>query len=684
MAWRIGIDIGGTFTDLAATELDSGELYLRKVPSTPANLAEGAVAGIESLGQAVALEVVSFLAHGTTAGTNALIEGTGARTGLITTSGFRDLLAIGRQQRPSLYDLRAGKPQSLVSRRLRREVTERIRFDGSIMKPLDVSATKRELGFLREEGIESLAICFLHSYANPSHERAVRDLAQRLLPEVYVTASCDLLPRFREYERLSTTVVNAYLGPLMNRYLDELSRGIARAGMKATPNIMQSNGGLTPIEEARRKPASTVLSGPAAGAAAAADLCTQLGVDCAIAVDMGGTSTDLCVIEGGLPASAAGREVGGYAVELPGVDVRCIGAGGGSIISVDAAGLPQVGPRSAGAHPGPACYGRGGSEPTLTDAFLALGRIAPSGLLGGEISLDLEAARGVLGEKVAKPLGVGGVRAALGAAELAVDNVRRAVEAITVAKGRDPRDHVLIAAGGAGPLVACELAAELHISEVIVPSCPGNFSAYGLLTSDLRRDWVKTHLLAASAEQLPELIEGFRALEREAERWLKDNVSHDGGWLVLRRAAARYVGQDYELEVEVPSGRLTRRQLAQVAASFHEAHERCYGYSLPRQPIEFVDLSVTAVGTVSRPRSVATAAPSQLGRGCVGSRLVFVRGREEPVRCSVYDRRRLRLGETVDGPAMIEQYDSTTYLPPGYRARVDVQGNLRVKAAVLQ
>lgn len=678
MAWRIGIDIGGTFTDLAAADLVSGELHLRKVSSTPSNLAEGAAEGLEALRESVPLDRVAFFAHGTTAGTNALIQRTGARTGLITTTGFRDLLEIARQQRPSLYDLRARKPRPLVPRRLRREVPERMRFDGAVIQPLDVAAVERELAFLAEEGIESLAICCLHSYANPSHERAVRDLAQRLLPGVYVTASSDLLPRFREYERLMTTVVNAYLGPLMSRYLDELGGRIARAEVPAAPHIMQSSGGLIPLEEARRKPASTVLSGPAAGAAAAADLCARLGIERAIAIDMGGTSTDVCLVEGGLPASAKGREVAGCVVELPGVDVRCIGAGGGSIVSVDPAGLPRVGPQSAGADPGPVCYGRGGEEPTLTDAFLVLGRIAPGGLLGGEMSLDPRAARTAIGETIAEPLGVSPERGALGAVELAVANVRHAVEAMTVAQGRDPREFSLIAAGGAGPLIACELASELQISDVIVPRWPGNFSACGLLVSDLRRDWVKTYLIDACPEELPKLAAGFRALEEEAREWLSNGLSPDSRPLLLRHAGARYVGQDYELEVEVPSGRLRERELGQVLATFHQAHEQRYGYALPDQPVEFVDLIVTALGQVSRPGSILSAGPGEVGGARKEVRPVFAGGRAGFESCPVYDRARLAAGEVVDGPAIIEQYDSTTYLPAGHRACVDDQGNLRL------
>ncbi len=679
-AARVGIDIGGTFTDLAAVDLESGEARQLKAPSTPPDLAEGAAAALNTLAATLAMEAITFLAHGTTAGTNALIEGTGARTALLTTEGFRDLLDIARQKRPSLYDLRARKPRPLVPRWLRREVPERVQFDGTVLRELDLDAARRELATLENDGMESLAICFLHSYANPSHERAVRELAQQLLPNAYVTASSDLLPRFREYERLSTTVINAYLGPLMNRYLDELSARSEGAGVAAPVHIMQSSGGLALPEEARTRPAATVLSGPAAGAAAAADLCSQVGLERAISIDMGGTSTDVCIVEGGLPAVAPGRDVGGYAIELPGVDVRCIGAGGGSILAVDPGGMPQVGPQSAGADPGPVCYGRGGEEPTLTDALLVLGRLDPAGLLGGDMPLDIGASRQSILARVAGMLGVTVERAAMGAVELAVTNVLRAVEAMTVARGRDPRDFVLVAAGGAGPLIACELASELDIEQVVIPPWPGSFSACGLLASELRRDWTRTCLVRAIGDGLREISDEFGEIEREARAWLSDVSSPGSRLLLLRAVAARYVGQDYELDVAVPPEELTEEGLAQVVAGFHEAHQRRYGYDLPNRPVEFVNLSVTAVQRLApesrgRPRCAPAA-----GDGAPGVRLVYLGGRAGCVECPVYDRGALGPGDSLAGPAIIQQYDTTTYLPPGFGARVDGQANLRLRA----
>lgn len=680
MTWRVGIDIGGTFTDVAAADLESGEVHLRKVASTPAEIAESAVSGLAALGTSLSIEAVGFLAHGTTVGTNALLEGTGARTGVVTTEGFRDLLEIARQQRPALYDFRARKPRPLAPRWLRREVAERMRYDGRILRELDLAQARRELEALRAEGVESLAICFLHSYVNPAHERAVRELAREMLPGVYVTASSDLLPRFREYERLSTTVVNAYLGPLMASYLNELETRFAAAGVRVAPQIMQSNGGIVPVSEARAKPATTVLSGPAAGASAAAVLCSQLGIESAVSMDMGGTSTDLSLIEGGTPSTGTGREVGGYAIELSGVDVRCIGAGGGSIVSVDAAGLPRVGPRSAGAHPGPVCYGRGGTEPTLTDAFVALGRIGPSGLVGGQMALDVTAAQGIVRERVAEPLDVGIDRAALGVVELAVANVRRAVEAMTVAQGHDPRRMALVSAGGAGPVLGCEVAAELGMPEVIVPKWPGSFSACGLLTADVRRDWVRTQLLQTSEETLGEFAEAFADLESEAEGWLTEALPAKSGRQTARGVAARYVGQDYELEVPVRAGAINAETLAGIVRGFHREHEARYGYALPDRAVEVVDVSVTAVGRMPQPPEMGPPRTLVEQAGDGEARPVYVGegGRRE---CPVLGRWTLVRGDAVAGPAIIEQYDSTTYVAPGWTCEVDEYGNLHMKAA---
>ncbi len=603
---------------------------------------------------------------------------------MLTTEGFRDLLEIARQQRPSLYHLAARKPRPLVPRRLRREVPERLAFDGTVIRPLDQEAVKRELAFLRRAGVQALAVCFLHCYLNPDHERTVRDLAQRLLPGVYVTASSDLLPRFREYERLSTTVVNAYLGPLMNQYLDDLGRKAGEAGVAAVPHIMQSNAGLVPVATARSIPATTVLSGPAAGAAAAAFVSAELDLERAIALDMGGTSTDLSLIEGGLPASAPGREVGGYAVELPGVDVRCIGAGGGSILSVDPGGLPQVGPHSAGAEPGPVCYARGGEAPTLTDAFVVLGRVGAAGLLGGEMPLDREAARRAVGAAFGQALGMDTERAALGAVALAVANVRRAVEGITVAEGRDPREFSLIAAGGAGPLIACELAAELGIGEVIVPPYPGNFSACGLLASELRRDWVETRLIPALPRHLQQLSAAFAELERAAREWIADSGHRDAQWLLLRRLSARYAGQDYELPVPVPSPELGEEQLRDAVTAFHRAHEEHYGYALLEQPVEFVDVTVSALGRLARSGGLPRPPAPRGERGPRETRPIFLDAGTGRRDCTVYPRAGLQSGDAMDGPALVTQYDAATYLPPGWRARLDGAGNLHLTRSSAQ
>jgi len=677
VTWRVGIDIGGTFSDLAAAELESGELLLRKVSSTPTALADGAVAALTALSETVPLTSVGFLAHGTTAATNALLEGRGARTGLLTTEGFRDLLEIARQQRPSLYNLRARKPPVLVPRVLRREVPERMGFDGEVIRPVDLDAVRRELMLLCRRGIESLAICFLHSYVDGRHERAVRELARELLPGAYITASSDLLPRFREWERLSTTVVNAYLGPLMDRYLGDLAGRIEALGTGVSPCVIQSNGGLCSISEARIRPAATVLSGPAAAAAAAAQICRGLGIERAISIDMGGTSTDVCLFEGGMPATVAEREVGGYAVQLPAVDVRSIGSGGGSLLTVDAGELPQVGPRSAGADPGPACYGKGGEHPTLTDAFLLLGRLPADGLVDGEVALDAGAARQAVTAGFAAPLRVEVERAAAGGVELAVAAIKRAVECLTIARGRDPREFTLICGGGAGPLIACDLAAALQIEDVVIPPAPGVLSAWGLLVSDARRDWVQTVLRPAGPAGLSGLVVDLNRLEEKARGWLRTQPA-DIGHRVLRSAAVRYVGQDHELSVPLGPEEFNQSTLQQAVQAFHTIHEDHHGYALPDQPVEIVDLTVTAIVDTVHGAYRSTTSHGA-ARTAVSAQAVFMPETGWIHRCPVRHRQDLEEGSQWQGPLLIRQYDSTTFLPPGYCGHVDRTGSLRIR-----
>jgi N-methylhydantoinase A len=669
MPWRVGIDVGGTFTDLTALDSASGRCHIRKFPSTPKNPARATGVALQSLHDTFATSRVAFFAHGTTAGTNALIEHTGARTGLITTEGFRDLLEIARQQRPDLYDFSARKPPPLVPRHLRHEAPERLGPDGSILRPIDLQAVERELTHLAEQEISSLAVCCLHSYANPQHEQAIGDLARRILPDAYVTISSDLLPRFREYERLSTIVVNAYLGPLMNDYLEEVGRRAADAGIEVSPHIMQSSGGLGTLDEARHRPVTTVLSGPAAGAAAANALRSDLDLPRAVSIDMGGTSTDVCLSGDDSSAPWERRDVAGYSIDVPGADVQCIGAGGGSIVSIDPGGLPRVGPASAGASPGPACYGLGGTQPTLTDAFVILGRLPIEGLLGGTMPLDPDAAHRAFATHLAGPLGMTSEQAARGAIAIAVSNVRRAVESMTVRRGRDPRDYGLIAAGGAGPLIACEAAAELGITEVFVPVSPGAFSAWGLLAGDVRRDWIRTRITPLDAASIPSLAAEYRELDDRARSWLEANAPGPG--IVLWRAGARYAGQDYELAFDIRPGMLHEAGLGAARRAFHDAHDRCYGYSLPDRAVEIVDLIVTAVAEVGTSAERA----AEPGSTAVPTRRETAPATGLPRR----DRGSLVAGSRVAGPLIITEYDSTTFLPLDWVASVEETGVLHLR-----
>ena len=501
MGYRLGIDVGGTFTDLVLFSEESGALVVEKVPSVPADPSEGIMDGIEKIlaRAAAAPGDVVYVAHGTTVATNTLLERRGARTALITTQGFRDLLEIARQRRPSLYDLHAPKPRVLVRRKLRREVPERVTHDGAVRLPLDVAAVDRVLEGLAAEDIEALAVCFLYSFLHPEHERLVVERARARLPGVAVSASAEVLPELREYERLSTTVANAYLLPRMGSYVRAFRTRVAAAGIPGAPYINQSNGGTISIEEAARAPVRTVLSGPSAGVMGAVWLAGQLGLPSVVTFDMGGTSTDVSLVSDGRAALTFEREIDGIPLRVPGLDIHTIGAGGGSIATRDSGGALRVGPESAGAQPGPACYARGGAAATVTDANLLLGRLGPGGLLGGEMRLDASAAATAI-DRLAAQLRLSAVETARGIVAVVNANMAGAVRLVTVQRGVDPSGLTLLAFGGAGPLHAGALARELGIRAIVVPPSPGLLCALGLLVEELRTDAVRTCVTRLDAD----------------------------------------------------------------------------------------------------------------------------------------------------------------------------------------
>jgi len=683
VAWRLGIDVGGTFTDLALLDEGSGRLVIGKVPSVPADPSEGILHGITRiLAEAgVAPADIAYLAHGTTVATNTLLQRKGARTGVVTTRGFRDLLEIARQRRPSLYDLHVPKPAPLAPRALRHEVPERIMADGRVRTPLDLPAVDRALDALAAAGIEALAICFLYSYLHPEHERQVLERACRRLPGVFCSASHEVLPEFREYERLSTTVANAYLGPTMAGYIQAFRRRVKDLGIRAVPYINQSNGGTIGIDEAARVPVRTVLSGPSAGVAGAAWLAARIGVASLVTFDMGGTSTDVSFVEAGEPTLAFEREIGGVPLRVPALDIHTIGAGGGSIARRDSGGALLVGPESAGAEPGPACYGRGGTAPTVTDANLVLGRLSPRGLLGGRMTLDLARADEAIAT-LGRELGMSAVEAARGIVRVVDANMSRALRVVTVQRGIDPTELALLPFGGAGPLHAGALARDLGIRTIIVPPRPGILCALGLLTEDLRADAVRTWVGRLTGEALAALDRGFRELEAEATAWLDREDVAPARRQLARWLDLRYEGQNYELLVAIPEETWRTGSTEALRRRFLEAHEASYGFAAEDEPIQVVNLRLVARG-IPQPPEIPRQKPAgpDPSAALVERRPVDLAEGGGRLDCPVFDRARLAAGSRLVGPAIVEQFDSTTLVLPGQRALVDELGCLVITGA---
>jgi len=682
MGYRLGIDVGGTFTDLVLFSEEAGTLVVEKVPSVPSDPSEGIMDGIARIlaGVGVAPKDVVYVAHGTTVATNTLLQRHGARTALITTRGFRDLLEIARQRRPSLYDLDVPKPRALVRRKLRREVPERVVADGSVRLPLDLVAVDRVLDELADEGIEALAICFLYSFLHPEHERAVVERAQRRLPGVAVSASSDVLAELREYERLSTTVANAYLLPRMGSYVRAFSRRVADAGIQCAPYINQSNGGTISIEEAVRAPVRTVLSGPSAGVMGAVWLARHRALSSLVTFDMGGTSTDVSFVKDGTPTLAFEREIDGIPLRVAGLDIETIGAGGGSIAWRDSGGALRVGPESAGAHPGPVCYGRGGRAATVTDANLFLGRLGPSGLLGGSMPLDAGAADSAI-STLAQALALSPLETARGIVAVVNANMAGAVRLVTVQRGVDPAGLALLAFGGAGPLHAAALARELGVRTVVVPPSPGLLCALGLLVEDQRVDTVRTYVSRLEADTLVRLDTLFVEMESDAVAWLEREQVPAARRSLERWLDMRYVGQNYELLVSVPDEVWRVRRVEPLRARFLAQHEAAYGYAAPDEPIQIVNARLVARGRPDPPVLPKGArATGDVGGAVVAHRRVFFETGNDFVECAVYDRKRLAAGHVVIGPAVVEQFDSTTLIHPGQRAEVDDLGFLLIQS----
>jgi N-methylhydantoinase A len=687
--WRVGIDTGGTFTDLVAVR--DGETRTAKVPSTPPEFDDGVLDALAAAD--LRADEILLLAHGTTATTNAVITQTGARTGLITTRGFRDVLELRRHNRGEIYDILWDPPEPLVPRQLRLEVTERVNYAGQVIVPLAEDEVTAALERLREEGIESLAICFFHSYANPCHEARAKEIAATVWPGLYVSISSELLREPQEFERTSTVVANSYLGPILATYVERLQERLAELDFRGKLLIMHSGGGLLPAETAIAVPARTVTSGPAAGAMAAEGLSSagapaagamaaeataaETGIEQLLSLDMGGTSADIAVIRDSkvLLVNEFSPEFG-LPIRFPAVDLLTIGAGGGSIAWIDAAGVPRVGPRSAGARPGPACYGRGGLEPTVTDANLALGRLSSKTVLPGGLQLDGELAEESI-KGFAQRLGLSVVEAALGIVDITNSNMAKAVRVMTVERGLDPRRFTLLAFGGAGPMHACELAEQVGIGFVVVPARPGVTSALGTLFVDIVHDVARSHISSLVGLDVRAIESIFSELEAQADELLaRDRVPQDRR--VLQRSIdIRYVGQVKTLSIPVRSVEFSDESVAEARDGFLRDYELRYHYVTDEIDAEVSVLRVRGRGLQDRPQ-LPHPPPGEPPAPLDERMVQFGTGSSAT---PLYGRDDLSPGTELAGPVIVEQADSTTVVPPNWSLRVDAYGNLTLAAS---
>ncbi len=681
---RLGIDIGGTFTDLTGLDEATGEMFHLKTLTDPEQPVRAVWEALEGAG--IEPSTLTRLSHGTTIGINAIVERKGAATAIVTTRGFRDILELRRSARTHVLDPLMDKPHIFVPRRSRVEVDERLTWDGTVSRPLDPDELCSVLTDLVARGIESVAVCFIHSYANPVHERKAGEVLTERFPNLYHTLSSEIVQALGEYERTSTAALNAYVHPVVHKYLTDLEDNLKERGLQTPLQVMQSNGGVMTAEEAARHPVHILESGPAAGSIAGAHLAELMGLENVVTFDMGGTTTKASVIEGGQPLSTVEFELfeepnkpgSGWPIRVPMIDIVEVGAGGSTIAWLDDGNNLQVGPQSAGALPGPVCYGSGGVRPTVTDAYAVLGRLAS--LLDGGLPLDVEAAVRAIDEKMAQPLGMPVEEAAAGILEINDTRAADLLREMTIARGRDPRDFTLVAFGGAGPLVAAYVAREIGLELAVIPPAPGNFSAVGLLLADVVHDAMRTYTVAL-AEADPERVE---SLLEEMSRDLAQNLDRQGVGEDSRRfelgADLRYTGQFHVINVPVSTAPGNGASFEGLARAFHEEHQRLFTYHLPEEPLELVNLRVRAVGALGRP-ALPRAGPGDASSALRGTRQVYFREEGGRVDCRIYHRRGLGTGASLTGPAIVEETTSTTLVPPGYQASVDDYGNILIRTA---
>ncbi len=674
---RAGVDIGGTFTDLVAFDSTTGELSMSKSFTTPADRTDGVLEVLA--GGGVALGDVSQFVHGTTTATNAVVERKGGRVGLISTAGFRDTLEIMRINRERHYDLQWASPVPLVPRRLRFEATERVDYRGRVVTPLDTEALAETVATMRADAVESIAVCFLFSFMNPVHERQARDVISRLWPDVPISISSEILPEIREYERSSTVVIDAYVKPVMGAYFENLDMRLASGGMECGVTVISSGGGIVPVAEAKATPVRTLQSGPAGGVIGAAHLGAQSGYRNLLAIDVGGTSFEVSLIEDGVPSrTTEGFIEWGIPFKIPLVDVKSIGAGGGSIARIDPGGLIQVGPDSAGSEPGPVCYRKGGTLPTLTDAYVTIGLIDPAYFLGGRVQLDADAAREAISDQIADRVGMAVTEAALGIVRVAEASMVGAMRIVSTQRGYDPRDYAMIVYGGAGPVSAVELARELGVGTVLVPRFPGAFCAFGGLCADIRFDFVRSYLrrmeeldlgtLTALSEEL--LVEGEAAMTRIGVTTVP---------MMQFTADVRYSGQNFEVNVPFPSGPVTEATITEVVDSFHAEHLRLFGHHKEDEALEFVSLRLAVISATEKP--VFTPPRPQGSPEAKGRRSLFSTS-GQIVEAPVFDRSALDVGWTHPGALIIEEPDSTVVVRgTNDSTAIDDLGNIVINVA---
>ncbi|MEV8515194.1 hydantoinase/oxoprolinase family protein [Dactylosporangium sp. NPDC051484] len=675
----IGVDVGGTFTDVTIADLASGQSWSCKTATTPHNPSQGFLAAVD---QALALAgaqpgEVARIVHGTTTATNAILEAQGAPTGLVTTKGFRHVLEIGRHDVPRGSNIYTWiKPARPVAPELVREVAERTLASGAVLRDLNEEDCRQAALFYRSRGIDAIAICFLNSYANPAHERRARDVMAEVHPEAWYSLSSTVLPVFREYERSMATVLNGYVMPAVSSYIGQLRDELKARSIEAPLYIMKSNGGVISAETAMEQPILTALSGPAAGVVGAGKVGRDAHFDGLISIDVGGTSADVSLIREGVPASTTEGQIGSWPLATPMIDIHTIGAGGGSIASVTDSGNLVVGPASAGAVPGPACYGRGGVRPTVTDANLALGRL-PRSLAGGSLQLDVDASVNAIQEHVAGPLGISVEEAAIGILDIVNESMAGAIRVLTVERGIDPRAFALIGFGGAGPLQTSPIARLLDIPFVVLPESPGVLSTLGLIASDIRNDFASS---SVAVDPLDEAVaKRFQELDADARAWLEGEGVPRERQTVQWSADLRYQNQQFEITIPVEIGPFDLEQRAGMVETFHAEHRRLYTYDSPTSPVEVVTLRTAAIGRLGGELAALRAEPGSEGPVASGTRPVYFRETGGYVECPIFERAGLSPHDEFSGPAVIDQMDTTTVVLPGQTARVDDTGNIIIQ-----